>query len=84
MTDELPGMRAAQTAAREMIRAARNMLDALEEIVEDPDAVAGLVGSLGRVARDVVSTVEGAASGAARSADDGSDIDDDIEHIPVD
>lgn len=80
MTDEMPGVAAAQAAAREMIRAARSMLDAFEGLVEDPDAVTHLVGSLGRAARDFVGSVDPSARSASGSGDD----DDEIEHIPVD
>jgi hypothetical protein len=68
-----------------MIRSARTMLDAMEELVEDPDAVATVVGSLSRVARDVVHLVEGAAGGGVgKDPVRGTEPDDDIEHIPVD
>lgn len=86
MNEEAPALRAMQGAAREMIRSARTMLDAMEELVEDPDAVATMVGSLGKVAREVVQFVEGAASGraAAPEAADRADTEDDIEHIRLD
>ena len=71
-------MAAAQAAASEMIRAARAMLDAVEGLVDDPDAVTHLMGSFGRVARDLVGSVD-AAQRPANAQDD-----DDIEHIHVD
>jgi hypothetical protein len=41
------GLEHLQSAARELIAAARAMLDVAEDIVDDPDAVTQLVGSLG-------------------------------------
>jgi hypothetical protein len=61
-----------QTAAREMIAAARAFLDVAEELVEDPKAGEALLGTLGDVARRVV---------PGRDRDDGSD---GVEHISVD
>lgn len=40
-----------QAAAREMIKATRSLLDAAEQLVEDPKAVQGLVGTLGTLAQ---------------------------------
>jgi hypothetical protein len=61
-----------QTAAREMIAAARAFLDVAEELVEDPKSGEALLGTLGDVARRVV---------PRNDRDDGSD---GVEHITVD
>ncbi len=84
MTDEIPAVRAMQGAAREMIRATRTLLDAMEEIVDDPDAIGVLVGGFGRVAREVLHVAEGmGAPHAASDVPDEHDGDDGIEHITV-
>jgi hypothetical protein len=64
-----------QTAAREMIAAARAFLDVAEELVEDPKSGEALLGTLGDVARRVV---------PRHDRDDGSDGSDGVEHITVD
>ena len=61
-----------QTAAREMIAAARAFLDVAEELVEDPKSGEALLGTLGDVARRVV---------PRNDRDDG---DGGVEHIQVD
>jgi hypothetical protein len=46
-----------QTAAHEMIAAARSMLDACEELLEDPkagDAIASVIGSVARAVGGVI------------------------------
>ena len=63
-----------QTAAREVIAAARAFLDVAEEVVDDPKSGEALLETLGDVARRVVPRPGGAAGG-----DDGG-----VEHIPVD
>jgi hypothetical protein len=62
-----------QTAARELIAAARAFLDAAEGVVEDPSSGEALLDTLGDVARRVVPR-PGRADG-----DDGG-----VEHITVD
>jgi hypothetical protein len=62
-----------QTAAREMIAAARAFLDVAEQVVEDPKSGEALLGTLGDVARRVVPR-----SGHAEGDEGG------FEHIPVD
>lgn len=67
-----------QAAAREMIQATRSLLDAAEELVEDPSAVRGLVGNLASMAH--------AVAGRLRDdADRGDDDDDDgrVQRIHV-
>ena len=44
------GVQHLQTAAKEMIRATRSLLDAAEGLVEDPAALQGLLGTLGSLA----------------------------------
>ena len=46
--DLADGVEHLQAAAREVIRAARSLLDAAEGLVEDPAALQGLLGTLGR------------------------------------
>ncbi len=41
-----------QTAARELIRAARSFLDLVEDVVEDPDRLAGAASSVAGMVRD--------------------------------
>ena len=45
------GIEHLQSAAREMIQATRSLLDAAEELIEDPRSVQELVGSLGSLAQ---------------------------------
>jgi hypothetical protein len=61
------GLEHLQAAAREMIRATRSLLDAAEELVEDPKAVQGLVGTVASVAQAA------AARFRPRSPADGDD-----------
>ncbi len=73
------GLEHLQAAAREMIHATRSLLDAAEELVDDPKAVQGLVGTLATVAQ--------AAAGRFRPAGTSPDADDDddgqVERINV-
>lgn len=78
--DELArqGLEHLQAAAREVIQATRSLLDAAEELVEDPSAVQSLVTSLASIAQ--------AAAGRLRTdAADGSPDDGDshVERIRV-
>jgi hypothetical protein len=59
-----------QSAAREVIRATRALLDAAEELVDDPKAVQSLVGSLVSIAQ---SAAAGFPSPTAGDDDDGDD-----------
>lgn len=56
-----------QAAAREVIQATRSLLDAAEELVDDPSAVRGLVSNLASMAQAV----------AGRLRDDGTEQGDD-------
>lgn len=71
-TDDDPvqqGFEHLQTAAREMIQASRSLLDAAEQLVEDPKAVQDLVATLTSVA----------AAAANRFRPEGSGHDDDTD-----
>ena len=67
------GMEHLQAAAREVIQATRTLLDAAEELVDDPKAVQGLVGSLASVAAAAASRLR---SDLPRHDDDDGDDDD--------
>lgn len=73
------GLEHLQAAAREMIQATRSLLDAAEELVDDPKAVQGLVGTFATVAQ--------AAAARFRStppdADDGDDDEGHVQRIKV-
>lgn len=58
-----------QAAAREMIHATRSLLDAAEELVEDPKAVQDLVGTLGTLAQAAAARLR--PSPASSDDDDG-------------
>jgi hypothetical protein len=89
------GLEHLQTAARELIQAARAMLDVAEDLVNDPEAAAsmvGAVGALGDLVRDRVGGERlrrhpgpgtGADDGADDSGDDSGDDDVGVERIPV-
>lgn len=74
MTGERPedlaraGLEHLQAAAKEVIQATRSLLDAAEELVEDPAAVQSLVGTITAVAQ--------AAAGRLRGHGDGEGGDD--------
>lgn len=64
------GVEHLQTAARELIEAARAALDVAEELVNDPESVASLAGTLatvGEVARRVTGAGEWPPTSAARN-----------------
>ena len=58
----LEGLEHLQIAARELIEAARAMLDVAEELVADPAAVASLVSTFGSLADAAVRMMPGAAT----------------------
>jgi hypothetical protein len=64
------GLEHLQAAAREMIQATRSLLDAAEELVDDPKAVQGLVGTLASVAQAAAVRFR---PGAPAGDDDGDD-----------
>lgn len=65
------GLEHLQAAAREMIQATRSLLDAAEELVEDPKAVQGLVGTLASVAQAAAARFR--PGSPAAGDDDGED-----------
>jgi hypothetical protein len=70
------GLNHLQAAAREMIAAARSMLDACEELLEDPRAGETLTSMVGSVAR-VVGGITGLVPTGERPAHDDDDDDGD-------
>ena len=78
------GLEHLQAAARELIAAARAMLDVAEDLVDEPGAVQDVVEFLGAAAR---SAVRSAGLGGRSGGGDGDDGDDGgatrIEHIDV-
>jgi len=83
-----------QTAARELIRAARSFLDLVEDVVEDPDRLAGAASSVAGMVRDGLGQLdrssrsapwaepawqEGGQDGDTIDLDDLYDIDDSID-----
>ena len=77
MTGERPedlaraGVEHLQAAAREMIQATRSLLDAAEELVDDPSAVQSLVGTIASVAQAAAVRLRGETSGSGPDDDDG-------------
>lgn len=71
------GIEHLQAAAREMIRATRSLLDAAEELVDDPRAVQGLAGTIATVAQAAASRLRtDAGAGVPSGGDDDDDGDD--------
>ena len=68
-----------QTAAREVIQATRIFLDAAEELVDDPKAVQGLVGTLAAVAAAAAARLRSDAP----AGDDDDDDDGRVQRISV-
>jgi hypothetical protein len=64
------GIEHLQAAAREMIQATRSLLDAAEELIDDPRSVQDLVGSLAHAAQAAASRFR---PGPAPPGDDGDD-----------
>lgn len=79
MADERPedlaraGVEHLQAAAREVIQATRSLLDAAEELVEDPSAVQHLVGTIATVAQAAASRLRRDAGGPGDGDDGGDD-----------
>lgn len=69
------GVEHLQAAAREVIKAGRSLLDAAEGLIEDPQALQGLVGTLGSLAQAAVRGLGNVAagSGSGNGSDDGDD-----------
>ena len=66
-----------QAAAHEMIAAARSMLDAVEELLEDPRTAASLTSAVATVGR----VIEGAVASVANTMTGASDEPDDEPHV---
>ena len=85
------GLEHIQSAARELIAAARAMLDVAEDIVDDPEAVTQLVGTLGafgdmvRQGAGLAARARPAPAGGARTGGgaDGNGHADGVERITV-
>ena len=73
------GIEHLQAAAKEMIQATRSLLDAAEELIDDPKSVQDLFGSLTAAAQMAASRFRTGATGAP---DDGDD-DGHVQHIKV-
>lgn len=66
------GLEHLQAAAREVIQATRSLLDAAEELVDDPKVVQNLLGSLAGLAHAAASRLRSdSADGSGDRADDG-------------
>lgn len=88
MTGERPedlaraGLEHLQAAAREVIQATRSLLDAAEELVEDPSAVQDIVSTFASVAAAAAGRLRGERD-AAHSGGDGPDDDGRVQRIRV-
>lgn len=71
------GMDHLQAAAREVIQATRSLLDAAEELVDDPAAVQNLVGTLTSLAQAAAGRLRTDTAGGRRGPEDDDDGDDD-------
>ena len=76
------GMEAVQSAAKEMIAAARTLLDVAEELVQDPNAASTMLGALSSVARAATNFAPGRPTRADGSGEDDDD-DGGVRRIPV-
>ena len=71
------GLEHLQAAALEMIAAARSMLDAVEELLDDPRAAASVTNAFATVGR----VIEGAVASVASTMTGATDGDDDEPHV---
>ena len=78
------GIEHLQRAAREVIAASRSLLDAAEDVVEDPETLGRLTGIFGAVAEAAGAAVlrSGRRQGASGIDDEGDD-DSPVQRIPV-
>ncbi len=74
------GIEHLQAAAREMIQATRSLLDAAEELLEDPRSVQDLVGSLAHAGQAAATRFGVGASGGRP---DDVDVDGPVQRIKV-
>jgi hypothetical protein len=82
------GLEHLQTAAREMIEAARAFLDVVDDFVGDDEKVASVAEAFGSIARGARRAAQDRSSTADPSGGDGHDADDDgfdgpVQHIKV-
>jgi hypothetical protein len=76
--DELAdGVEHLQAAAKELIKAGRSLLDAVEGLVEDPSALQGVVSTLGSLAQAAARSLR--PDGAGHDGDEGGK----VQHIPL-
>jgi hypothetical protein len=73
------GMEHLQAAAREVIKASRSLLDAAEELVEDPRSVQDIVATLTAVAQAAAARLRTPGS----APDEGDDDDGHVQRIRV-
>jgi hypothetical protein len=80
--DELAqkGLEHLQSAVREVIQATRLLLDAAEELVEDPKAVQEVIGGLATVATAAAARMRMPTGAASAADDEGDDPDDGHVH----
>lgn len=77
------GITAFQTAAGEMIGAARAMLDVAEDLVKDPNAAATVMRTLGSVAEGVTRFAANVSSTSDSKSDDDDEDDGGVRRITV-
>ncbi|MFP5254299.1 MAG: hypothetical protein ACLGI8_00430 [Acidimicrobiia bacterium] len=77
------GLEHLQAAAREVIKATRSLLDAAEELVEDPAAVQEAVATLASLAQAAAGRLRSDGAGPTGSSDDPSAREDRVEHIRI-
>jgi hypothetical protein len=65
------GIEHLQAAAREVIQATRSLLDAAEELIDDPRSVQDLVGSLAQAAQMALSRLRPSSPGGLDDDDGG-------------
>ena len=83
--DELAreGVEHLQAAAREVIKATRSLLDAAEELVDDPAAVQHLVGTIAGVAQAAAGRLRRDAAGSPHGGPDDEGDDGRVQRIRV-
>lgn len=77
------GLEHLQTAAREVIKATRSLLDVAEELVEDPAAVQEAVATLASLAQAAAGRLRSDAPSPASPTEDTSAREDRVEHIRI-
>lgn len=77
------GLEHLQAAAREAIRATRSLLDAAEELIDDPGAVGEAVASLATVVQRAVTSLCAEGAGSPPSSGEPASRQDQVERIRV-